>query len=452
MQLTLQELAEILDIPPPEEPLRVTGLCFDSRAVKEGDLFCAIVGKKHDGHNFIEEASQKGAVSALVTREVPARIPLLKVPSVENALAQIASWIRQRVSVPVIGVTGSVGKTSTKEFIFSALSPFGLVLKSEGNLNTEYGLPQTWFRWDDSYRFVVLEMAMRGKGQIRSLCEFSKPTMGVITRIGKAHIGELGSVEAILSAKAELLESLPPSGVAILRHDEFLPRLQKYCPCQVITFGTDPQADVCVKEVTFQPERGTSLVCFDLKGRRFQVELPVLGKEQAVNASSALAVASALGLDEETSARGLTQVQLPPGRLKIRKDASFTILEDMYNSSPESCIEALEVFAQMQGKRKVIVFGEMLELGDYSESLHRQIGARLAEISPDVLVTVGEMAKWILDEARRRGFTGEAQSYQSVEEVPELARWCQVGDVILIKGSRLLELERLLGKQGLTDG
>ncbi len=452
MQLTLQEIADILNLPRPKEPHKVKGLSFDSRTVKEGDLFCAVMGKRHDGHDFIGEAGEKGAVGALVSKEVPAKIPLLKVPSVERALAQVASWIRDRVSVPVIGVTGSVGKTSTKEFLFSALSPFGPVLKSEGNLNTEYGLPQTWFRWEDTYRFVVLEMAMRGKGQIRALCEFSRPTIGVVTRIGRAHLGELGSVEAILKAKGELLESLPPTGVAILRHDEFLKALKERCPCPVVTFGTDPRADVRVSGVLLQPETGTSHVRVELQGRQLPLELPTLGIEQAINASAALATVLALGLDVEASARALAFTHLPPGRLRLRKERELTILEDMYNSSPESCTEALSVFSQLHGKRKVVVFGEMLELGDESENLHREIGARLAEVSPDVLVAVGEMAKWMVDEAKKRGFQGEVRSYEQVEDVPPLGDWCQPGDVILIKGSRMVQLERLLEKAGLGNG
>lgn len=452
MQLTLQELARILNVPPPREVLQVTGLSFDSRTVKKGDLFCAVKGKKHDGHDFVMEAGEKGAVAGLVTAEVPANIPLLKVPSIETALAQIASWIRERVFVPVIGVTGSVGKTSTKEFIFSALSPFGPVLRSEGNLNTEYGLPQTWFQWEKHYRFVVLEMAMRGKGQIRALCEFSKPIVGVVTRIGRAHLGELGSVEAIVSAKAELLDSLPPSGVAILRHDEFLPSLREHCRCPVITFGTNPHADVYVSDVNPNLETGTSVVFLSLQGKRLRGQLPTLGPEQAVNASAAVATALALGLDVEKAVEALAHTRLPAGRLKLRQFEKVTILEDMYNSNPESCIEALNVFEKLKGQRKVVILGEMLELGDFSENLHRLVGAKLAEAVPDVIITIGNMAKWMLEEAIKRGFRGDGCFYQHVDEVPNLKHWCRPGDVVLIKGSRLMELEKLLWKAGLGDG
>jgi len=423
----------------------VHGISVDSRQVKKGDLFVAVVGNNADGHDFINDAFNRGATGALVSKEIAGNFPRIRVRSVVCALAKIAGVIRDSFRGKVIGITGSVGKTTTKELLAVALGDSKTVLKSEGNLNTEYGLPITWMKLDKNHRHVVLEMAMRGEGQIAHLCSFSRPHIGVITSIGTAHIGELGSRDAILKAKAELLESLPNDGVAVLPMGDDFVALSRYSKCGVRSFGEDVRADVRVLFSRTCFKDNTTEVEIHIENKRITGRIPGLGRHQAINASAVIAVCMALGIEPQAALNRMQNAELPSDRLRAIECYGATLLVDIYNSSPESCKEALKILLDARGfSRKIAILGDMLELGAFSEGAHREMGRLLSSSDVDVLVTVGELAPWILDEAKRNGYKGKGMSVSSSKEAASFLENLQPGDLVLIKGSRRLQLEKAL--------
>lgn len=449
MQLKLSEIAKITGGKWFGPDRLAHGISVDSRQVKKGDLFVAVVGNNADGHDFIHDAFQRGAVGALVSKEMGKEFPHVRVSSVVHALAEITRMIRDSFHGKVVAITGSVGKTTTKELLAAALGDATTVLKSEGNLNTEYGLPITWMKLEQSHRYAVLEMAMRGKGQIAHLCSFSRPHIGVITSIGTAHIGELGSREEIIKAKAELLESIPKEGLAVLPMGEDFEALSRYANCEVLSFGEQPNADVRVLSSSINLENNTTEIEIEIKNQRFSGRIPGLGRHQANNASAVLAVCIALGIDPQVALKRMQNAELPSDRLRAVECHGATLLVDVYNSSPESCKEALKILSDAKGFfRKIAILGDMLELGAFAENAHREIGKLVSSSDVDVLVTVGELAPWILEEAKAHGYHGIGMSVPSSSEVALILENLTPGDLVLIKGSRRLQLEKALPKEG----
>ena len=418
-------------------------LQIDSREVIDGELFCAVRGERVDGHNFVDDALAKGAAGALVERiPAEAHAPLIEVGSVINAMAALGLHYRQNLKGPVVGVTGSAGKTTVKEMVAAALSPLGAVLKSEGNLNTEFGVPMTWAKIQPAHRAAVIEMAMRGPGQIAHLARISEPHIGVITSIGSAHIGELGSEEAIATAKAELLQALPPTGTAVIPSDsKFSGLLRDAANCKVVSFGQDGDYRVAdwrqngdwVEFVVSCAER-------HLSGRVFGI-----GQVQAKNAAAAIAAAHAAGVSFEQAIESIEQATFPPKRMQVFDCGGVTIWLDAYNSSPESCKLALESFAQAEiSGRRIAVLGDMLELGDFAEEKHREVGQTAAIANLDELALVGNLARFIAEGARDAGFEGEVSFFEdAIAARRVLDRACK-GDGVLIKASRGLALEHII--------
>ncbi len=451
MKLSPERLASILGVPAPANAEEVTGLAVDSRAVKPGDLFCAVRGANVDGHDYAEAAMKAGAAGCLVTRDVGVQ-PAYVVADVAAAMASIASAVRDAFDGTVLAVTGSAGKTSTKEYLAAALAPFGKVLKSEGNQNTEYGLPMTWMRLDDEHRFVVLEMAMRGLGQIRHLCSFSRPHHGIITSIGTAHIGELGgSQENILRAKLELFESLPEDGARVYPAEgAFVERLAEAAGASGVSFGEGEQADARVLIGAMHPPENRTDVLFIVDGQEFAASLPGLGRGMMRNACAALALASRLGVSTEEAVRGMEMATLPPDRLTYVSHQTFGVLVDVYNSSPESCIESLQTLAEIPAERRIAVLGEMQELGEESEAAHRRVGAVVAQLPIAWLAVVGREAHWIREEVLARGFEGRVDTFTHAEDAARVFRSMGPGDVALVKGSRAVHMERALEEAGIA--
>ncbi|GIV01392.1 MAG: UDP-N-acetylmuramoyl-tripeptide--D-alanyl-D-alanine ligase [Fimbriimonadales bacterium] len=448
MRITPDQLSEILGVPVPSACKPFERIQVDSRKVKDGDLFCAVRGARVDGHDYVPEAARQGASACLVERATGAPNEV-QVANVVEALASIARWIRGQFEGTVIGVTGSFGKTSTKEYIAAALGAFGEVLKSEGNQNTEFGLPMTWMRAEPYHKFAVLEMAMRGLGQIRHLCSFSQPHHGVLTGIGTAHIGELGSLEAIADAKLELFDSLPADGVAVAPADTPFPdKVRRTVRGRLVTFGSSAEADVSVRVVELDPGANRTRVEIRLDTRRFETWIPGLGEGFGRNASAAVAVCHALGLDVERALEGLSESSLPPDRLRYLRHGDHALLVDVYNSSPESCIEALRLLKALPAKRRIAILGEMRELGSFAEEYHRMVGAVVADLALDWLAVVGRESLWIRDEAIARGFGGRIDSFTHSDDAGRVLRRMGPGDVALIKGSRALEMERALEAAG----
>lgn len=447
MKITLKDIADWVGANSIQSEQIVSGIQVDSRKVQHGDIFCAVIGKQQDGHNYIEEAFSRGAIAAIATHSIkqPTKTVLL-VHSIPEALAKIASQIRSNFHGDVIGVTGSVGKTTVKSLVATALQLKGPVLQSPQNLNTEYGLPMTWIKLTNNERFVVLEMAMRGLGQIKHLCSFSKPTAGIITRIGTSHIGELGSREKIAEAKAELLEALPKNGTAILpKDDDFYEYLNNRCNCKTITFGKNKFATVRLISTKSKLENNSIEIILEIEKQTLQETLPGLGQSIGYNAAATIATCIAMQIEPQVALKQLTQFKLPPGRLEAIDFQGAHILVDTYNSSLESCAEALEVMANTQkANQKIAILGDIYEQGDWTEDTHRKLGRMCVDYGITRLVLVGRSVHWTREEAIQAGFKGRIDLLAEVMQAAEILSKLEHGDVALIKGSRAMQLEQAL--------
>jgi UDP-N-acetylmuramoyl-tripeptide--D-alanyl-D-alanine ligase len=418
----------------------VTGFATDSNAVRAGDLFLAIRGARVDGHDFVPGALHLGAAGTLAERNVPG--PHVLVGSLVEALAKLAKAQRDTFNGPVVGVTGSAGKTTTKEFVAAALSPLGPVLKTEGNRNTEYTAPLLWAELSQEHHAVVVEMSMRGFGQVAHLAAFSRPTIGVITNVGYAHMEMVGSRTGIATAKAELLQALPPEGIAVLwQEDEFLNFLrEKAAPLRVLTFGTGPKAACRITD--YRPLNWTQCqVSGEIDGLTWTTTLPAVGRHIALNASAAILVSYLVGADLAQAAEAMSKAVLPPMRMQVVELNGAHVLLDTYNASPPSMIAAIETLAELPvaGRRRAVI-GEMRELGDHAEESHRAVGKAISQHKLDDVLFVGESTRWAMEEVKAP--QTKMRLAQSTEDVREFLRASQPGDAVLVKGSRALELEK----------
>lgn len=447
--------AKPVNIPAPETQT-VTGVCTDSRVVETGDLFVALRGNRTDGHQYLQEVLDKGAVAALV-EYVPLgaeEMPLLRTPNTVHALGQLARYYRRQFDVTVVGITGSTGKTTTKEMLATALEAGypNAVQKNAGNYNTEIGVPLTLFQLDPDTRFLVQEMAMRGRTQIAYLAEIAEPRVGVITQIGWSHIEQLGSREAIAEAKSELLQALPQDGIALLpRDDKFYEFLRARCACeQVYTFGRHPEAHACLTEVQLGEGYTAGVVVLNLPKvqARVWLDLPYLGEHLLLNATAALLTAVTLGVAPDAAARALSHIQLPEMRMAVQhQPEGWTLINDAYNANPDSMRAALQVLThQIPARRRIAVLGDMKELGAYSIRLHWSLGRCLATQPLDYVVLIGTEVLWTAAAAREGGFPpSRLLHFETPQQAREwLQRTVQRGDCVLLKGSRALGLEQMV--------
>ncbi|MCH8978767.1 MAG: UDP-N-acetylmuramoyl-tripeptide--D-alanyl-D-alanine ligase [Armatimonadetes bacterium] len=422
------------------------GFATDSRDAQTGDLFLCIRGENVDGHDYAAQALENGAVCCLAERAVDG--PHILVDDLVGALAKFAAGKRMQFDGPVVAVTGSTGKTTTKEFCAAALSPLGLVLKNAGNRNSEYTSPLVWAELENPHQAAVIEMGMRGFGQIAHLASFTRPTIGIVTHVGTAHIEKVGSREGILRAKGELLQALPAEGTAILwREDDYLSDLRRLAGCKTLTFGFAPEADCRVL--------GYRALSWDrcvvrgrLDGETFEAELHAAGRHQALNASAAVLAAWAAGVGVSEAAGSLASAELPALRLQVVPYHGATLVLDTYNASPDSTTAALRTLAELPSDgRRMAVLGEMKELGDFTESGHRLVGRALAECAVDLVMLTGGPTAFIGDEARKAGLADEkiveCESLD-LDRVREFLDGVRAGDTVLIKGSRALGLEGAL--------
>jgi len=444
----------------------VRRVCTDSRQIQPGDLFFALSGENFDGHKFVADALERGAVGAVVQADrgpkSPRSGPRLEVADPLLALGQLAAWHRNRFSVQVVAVTGSVGKTTTKDLIHSILSQQSATLKSPGNLNAEIGLPLTLFELGTQHRAAVVELAMRGPGQIRYLARIARPDVAVITNIGLSHLELLGSQEGIAEAKAELLDFLPHGGSAVLNADDrFCPFLRERVPAGVQTtfFGMDTATGVTgdylgpgyAEGKERSPERvmGSRFILRTAKGQKVRPAwIPLLGRHNLRNALAAAAVAQALGVSWPRIHRGLAEAEISGMRMAVHRlrDGSF-LLDDAYNaSSPEAMFAALEVLGETSGLRKLAVLGDMLELGPATDEAHDQVGDAVAKLRPSFLITVGAHARRIAERAVGRGMSESqiATCATNSEALVCLQERRRPGDVILVKGSRGVAMESIV--------
>lgn len=423
----------------------VCGVQTDSRRIERGNLFVALRGEKFDGHKFLQQVANQGAVAALVEEKQNVDLPQIVVPDTLKALGDLARFHRQRFDIPVVAVTGSYGKTSTRALIHAALSAGGETLTSQANFNNEIGLPMTLLQLEKEHKFAVLEMGMRGLGQIDYLAKIAQPTVGVITNIGPQHIELLGSLENIARAKAELLENLPAGSLAVLPADSpfigLLIEIAEEADCRIITFGAHEASDSRIFDIQTEADGNIS---FNPSGPP-RIKLSVPGAHNAFNAMAAEIVAVELGVDGDSAINALENAQLPGARMRVIQTETLTIIDDCYNAGPDSMRAALETLRDFPSNgRRVAVLGAMRELGEFSDDEHRKIGELAGEIC-DFVVGVGNETQPMMDairdgsQCRIFGWSPDADAATAVV-VAKLKR----GDVVLVKGSRSVGLERVV--------
>jgi len=417
----------------------------DSRRVQRGDLFVALRGEQEDGHAFVHEAATRGAAGVLV-QQMPGAladgIAAYVVPDTLAALQRLATARRERIPVPVIGVTGSVGKTTTKEITAAVLGTRYRVLKNEANYNSEVGLPLTLLDLRPAHERAVLEMGMYALGEIRLLCQIARPRVGIVTNVGPSHLERLGSLEAIADAKAELVESLPPDGTAILNADDpKVAAMAQRTSARVFLYGTSPGCDVQGLDLD---SRGLEGIAFTLKcgGRSTRIQTHLPGRHLLHNALAAAAagLVEGLALDDVVTALAVAQVPLRLGMHRARCGAM--LLDDTYNASPSSMMAALDLLAELPGRR-IAVLGDMRELGALEEQGHRSVGQRAAEVA-QLVYAVGDLGRLTGEEARRSGHDGVSFWDSKEEAARDLRRRLEPGDVVLLKASRAMALETVL--------
>jgi UDP-N-acetylmuramoyl-tripeptide--D-alanyl-D-alanine ligase len=437
----------------------IAAVSTDTRGMAPGSLFFALTGENRDGHQFVPAAFRGGAAGAVVSRRLDARGPLLIVQDTLDALSALARAYRLKFELPVVGVTGSVGKTSTKEMIATVLSTTFRTLANEKNLNNEIGVPMTLFGLNSGHQAAVIEMGMRGSGQIDALARIAQPTIGVITRIGVAHIELLGSQRSIAAAKGELLVRLPRDGKAILPADDpFLPELLARVPegVRVVRFGAGPDSDVQVEALGSLPDGRTEAVA-RAGGHETEFTLRAVGMHHLHNAAAAIAAGEALGIPLETCVQALETWEGAPGRMSIVAGVNGVIvLDDCYNAGPESMDAALRTLASLGGQNSVAVLGDMRELGDYAPEAHRRVGRIIVELGVARLVTIGELAREIAAEAVRHAVaSGKPVPFvrcfaDARVGAGPILRLVRPGEKVLVKGSRAMEMEVIVA--ALTGG
>lgn len=465
--LTLADVLEALTGTRPEAAsLLISEAAIDSRQVIPAGMFVALPGERADGHDYVANAFQRGAHLALIQSELNFPCPIidlrkgklapqmtipnppfaLRVDDTLKALQEIAKYWRRKHNLQVIGITGSVGKSTTKELIAEVLGMRYRVLKNPGNLNNEIGLPLTLLHLSPGHQVAVLEMGFYVTGEIQFLCDLALPRIGVITNVGTVHAERAGSQETIARGKAELVQSLPPApdGVAILNYDDAWVRpMAEQTRANVFYYGLDPQADLWADDIE----------SLGLKGIRFKlhfqnevlhVRIPMIGRHSVHTALRAAAVGIVMGMPWAEIITGLRRSHSQLRLVVVRTESGALIVDDSYNASPESTLAALNLLEEIEG-RKVAVLGDMLELGPYEQEGHEIVGRRAAEAA-QILVTVGALGKSIAESARKSGM--EEDQIIPCEDVPQaieiLDNLLVEGDVALVKGSHGLRMDRIV--------
>ena len=448
MKLTLAKIAAFISATGefPHEAV-AEGYSIDSRTVRPGELFFAVKGERLDGHAFVFAALEKGAAAAVVRKDewqrYPVKTKLLAADDTLVALQTLARAVRKVWGRPVIGVTGSAGKTTTKEAIAHVLGTKFRVLKSEGNFNNHFGLPLMLLKLEPEHDLAVIEMGMSHSGEIRALAKIAQPEIGVVTNVAPVHLEFFDSLAGIARAKYELIESLPASGAAVLNaDDEYVSQFGRDFRGKVTKYGISASADVRAENIQAKGREG-SVLDVAIGNIREHAWLPLIGTHNVLNALAAVAVGLDRGLNPAEAVAALATLTAADKRGQVLQLGNITVINDCYNSNPKALYAMVESLASMPAKRRIVVAGAMLELGPTAEELHRQAGEHIAQKGIDVLLGVNGPAKATVNAASEAGI--RAEFVATPEEAGEwLAREARDGDVILLKASRGVTLEKAL--------
>ena len=443
MTISVEAIAEAIGANPIELHTSVSGYSIDSRSTNPGDCFFALRGPNNDGHDYVSKLPEKGAALTVVERLCDVKIPQLMVSDTLLALQRLAAWARDRWAGTVVGVTGSAGKTTTKDAIASLLGVQFKTGRTIGNFNNHYGLPLSILRLSDDCRVAVLELGMNRAGEIRDLAAIAKPQIGVVTNVGWAHAEFFeDGIEGIARAKRELIESLPATGIAVLNaDDEHVREFGKVHPGRTILYGFSEDAEVRAEDF----RTCKSHAHFRCLGLDF--DTPLVGRHGVSNVLAAIATARALNIAPERLQDAVKTLAVGKMRGERFERNGITVINDSYNANPEAMRSMLELLRGEPGRRRIAVLGEMLELGREAGTLHRGIGRLAAETGIDALVGIRGAASFMVEEAREAGMSGSAAVFfETPEEAGIFLRsYLLAGDVVLFKGSRGVAVEKAIG-------
>ena len=434
------------------EKLECENFSRDTRSIQKGDTYVAIKGENFDGNIFWKDAFKSGADCVIVQdiefsneelKEFDNKT-IIKVADTMQALYEIASYKRKINNIPVVAITGSVGKTSTKDMVASVVSQKYKTLKTIGNNNNNIGLPFTILRLKDE-EIMILEMGMNHFGEIHLLSKIAKPNICVITNIGTSHIGNLGSKENILKAKLEILDGADNPTIIINNDDELLHKwyLENKNSRKIITYGIENKSDIMAEDMILEQEKSTYKCNID--GKEIDVEVPIAGRHFVLNSLCATTVGITLNIDSRKIINGIKNVELTKKRMDIKEINGIKVINDAYNASPEAMKASLNYLSSFKGNRKIAVLGDMFELGEYAEKLHRLVGEEVYKNNIDILVCAGENAKLIADEALENGMKKENIYYfEDKDEILEvLKNIVKTGDIVLFKASNGMKFYEL---------
>ena len=434
----------------------ISGYSIDSRTIRKGELFFAIKGEIHDGHQYVANVLAKGAIAAVVSDAV-AGDRLIKVTDTLAALQRLASVVVGSWRGRLLAITGSAGKTTTKDLTALVLSTIGRVMKTQGNLNNAYGLPLSILKMEtdgaraDDFDFGVFEMGMNHAGEIAALTAFAPPDVGIVTNVAAVHLEFFDSIDGIANAKAEMVRGIHPSGAAVLNADDFrVARMRNLRDdLTYITYGIEENADVMARDIESDGLSGTEFTLVTRRGE-VQARLPLVGKHNLYNALAASAVAELYEVPLEKIAAAFAEVAAPKMRGEVLRFAEgFTVIDDSYNSNPRALVEMVTTMQTSKGyQRRIVVAGEMLELGEAGAQLHRESGQKIAALGIDLLLGVRGLASELISGAHSAGMNETAARYFATpQEAAEfLGQEVRAGDLILVKGSRGVKTEIVVGK------
>lgn len=452
MQVTLAELVKITSAKVLKEAqTEFTDLVSDTRKITPGVLFIAFKGERFNGEDFAADALKKGAAGVLVSESFTAGQAaecdgtVLQVADTLTAYQQLAHAYRMKFDIPVIAITGSNGKTTTKDLTAAVLSARGSVAKTQANFNNEIGLPLTLLSIRPEHIAAVVEIGMRGLHQIEALAPVAAPSIGIVTNVGETHMELLGSLENIARAKGELVEAIPTGGTVILNNDNkyvAAMRSKARAGVKVITFGIDESADVQGSDI--RTADGTTTFAVEYAGERHDYTIAMVGRHNVYNALAAVSAGFALGYSPAEIQQGLANLEATKMRFELKKVGAYNVVNDAYNASPMSMTAAINTLADIAPGRKIAVMGDMLELGSVAVAAHTQVGTELAAKKFAAVVTRGEMGEYIARGAREGGIAAVYSCESHEAAAAKLKEILEPGDTILFKGSRGMQMEKII--------